>query len=223
MANTNGSSLKSRDVLALRGLRLPRITLDNLQKAGIFCTPAVTLEHQRTASQYVLRGQESGGSVADFGAYCGFTKEDGDMLPWLQPVDSLAVNGIHARVVAAGFLRLHIVRILHTYDLLLTRHSLRLPEGKTRPVLESSIVFLGKQGTLDLELWGKDRRFQGKVLPQFFGRSGEPLPIPESLHDAVHRALAGVTCIGCRDVHLLVRPGVFPVRVEESPSVATTE
>lgn len=217
MATTNGTSLRPHEVVALRGLRLPVITLDNLQKAGIYCTAAVRLEHQHRVNQYVLHGQESGGAVAEFGAYCGFSKEDGSTLPWLQRVESLAVNGIHARVIATAFIRLQVVRILHTYDLLITRHSLHRPEGTTKPILQSSIVFWAKHGTLELELWGKDRGSCGTVLPQFFNRAGEPRKIPEWFHDGVHRALAGVTCIGCRDVHLLVRPQTTPPNLEVSP------
>ena len=206
MATENGTSLNRRELLALRGLRLPAITIENLQKAGIRCVTAVSIEHQRTANRYVLRGQESGGAVAEFGSYCGFAGEDGNRLSWLQRVDSLAVNGIHARVVAPGFVRVQIIRVLRTYDLLITRHSLRTVAGKSRPTLENSIVFLGRQGTIELELWGKDEGLRGQLMPRFLSRAGEPVSIPGDFHDAVCRAVAGATCTGCRHAHLLVPP-----------------
>jgi hypothetical protein len=49
---------------------------------------------------YVLRGVESGGAVADLGAYSSFVAEDSHALPWLQRVDSIGVNGVHAIVVS---------------------------------------------------------------------------------------------------------------------------
>jgi hypothetical protein len=215
MATTNGTFMNWKEVVALRGLRLPSVVLNKVTEARIYCTPAISVEHQRTAERHVLAAQESGGAVAEFGVYCGFASEDGNTLPWLQRRDNLAPNGIHARVIGTGFLRLHILRVLHTYDLLVTRHLLESQEGKSEPVLKSSIVFWGSKGTLDLELWDKDRRKCGTVLPQFFDRSGEPLSLPESLHDITHRAVMGVTCVGCRHVHLLVPPERTSGLVEE--------
>jgi hypothetical protein len=206
MATENSSSLSRRELLELRGLRLSAITLQHLAKARIESVAAISIEHQRSANRYVLRGQESGGAVAEFGSYCGFAGEDSNPLPWLQRVDSLTVNGIHARVVAAGFLRVQIVRVLRTYDLLITRHVLRPVAGKKRPALENSTIFLGYQGTLELELWGKDEGLRGKVMPQFLTRAGESISVPGALHDAVYRAVSGVTCVGCRHSHLLVAP-----------------
>jgi hypothetical protein len=206
MATESRKSLNPREVLALRGLRLPPIALENLKKVGIHCVATLSVEHQRSANRYVLRGQESGGAVADFGLYCGFVGMDGNSLPWLQRVDSLAVNGIHAWVVRAGFVRVQMVRVLRTYDLLITRHVLGTIAGKSRPALESSIIFLARQGTLELELWGKDDGLRGKVMPQFLSRAGEPTSIPRDFHDAVCRAVSGVTCMGCRHAHLLVPP-----------------
>jgi hypothetical protein len=121
-------------------------------------------------------------------------------------VDSLALNGIHARVVAAGFVRLQMVRVLHTYDLLITRHTLSAVAGRSRPALQNSIIFFGRQGTLELELWGKDGDLRGQLMPGFLTRAGEPASIPEDFHDMVRRAVAGVTCMGCRHAHLLVPP-----------------
>ena len=88
------------EILARQGLRLPPITLKCLRTAGIYCQPSVSIEHQHLAKKYVLRGVESGGAVAEVGAYASFVDEQGNALPWLQRVDSIGVNGVHAIVVA---------------------------------------------------------------------------------------------------------------------------
>ena len=111
------------EVLARQGLRLPPITLKCLRTAGIYCQPSVSIEHQHLAKKYVLRGVESGGAVADVGAYASFVDEQGNALPWLQRVDSIGVNGVHAIVVAPVLIRVQMLRIERTYDLLITRHS----------------------------------------------------------------------------------------------------
>jgi hypothetical protein len=64
-----------REILARQGLRLPAITLKHLRSAGIYCQPTVSIEHQHLARMYVLRGVESGGAVADLGAYSSFVAE----------------------------------------------------------------------------------------------------------------------------------------------------
>jgi hypothetical protein len=195
-------------ILALRGLRLPAITLKGLQTAGIYCQPAVSIEHQHLAGRYVLRGVESGGAVADLGAYCGFVDEDGQAMSWLQRVDSIAVNGVHGVVISAGFVRLQILRVQRTYDLLITRHSLTTVEDGKRPRLESSILFYGRRGTLEMDLSRKDAEFRGRVSPVFYSRSGEPASMPSQHQDAVVRITAAANCVGCRHCHLL-QPGAL--------------
>lgn len=105
------------EVLARQGLRLPPITLKCLRTAGIYCQPSVSIEHQHLAKKYVLRGVESGGAVAEVGAYASYVGEQGAALPWLQRVDSIGVNGVHAVVVAPVLIRIQMLRIERTYDL----------------------------------------------------------------------------------------------------------
>src|ERR1700728_2028412 len=57
------------EVLTRQGLRLPPMTLKCLRTVGIYCQPSVSIEHQQLAKRYVLRGVESGGAVAEIGAY----------------------------------------------------------------------------------------------------------------------------------------------------------
>lgn len=190
-------------IVALRGLRLPAMTLKSLKSAGIYCQPSVSIEHQHLAGRYVLRGVESGGAVADLGAYCSFVNEGGQPISWLQRVDSIAVNGVHAVVVSPGLVRLQMVRVWHTYDLLITKHVLVAVDGVKRPTLQSSIAFYGRRGTLEMDLHGKDSGFCGTVHPVFLSRSGEPASLPQSFEDAVVRITAAVSCVGCRHSHLL--------------------
>src|SRR6266581_3164682 len=161
------------EILARQGLRLPPITLKCLRTAGIYCQPSVSIEHQHLAKKYVLRGVESGGAVAEVGAYASFVDEQGNALPWLQRVDSIGVNGVHAIVVAPALIRLQMLRIERTYDLLITRH-----------YLESSILFYGRRGSLEMELWGKDAAFRGTVGPVFYTRAGERVILPTDFQDA---------------------------------------
>ncbi len=192
-----------REILARKGLRLPSATLRQLQNTGIYCQPTVSIEHQHLAKRYVLRGVESGGAVADFGAYSGFMDEHGNGLPWLQRVDSIGVNGVHAIVVGQVLVRLEMLRIGRTYDLLITRHSLSVSNTALRPPLESSILFYGRRGTLELELWGKDASFRGSVFPVFYTRSGEAITLPNEFHNAAAKITAAASCTGCRHCHLL--------------------
>src|SRR5271155_3435846 len=85
---------------ALHGITLPATVLRALQKRGIYCVPGISVEHQHLARRYVLRGVESGGAVADMGRACAYLTSTGNSLPWLQSIDSLAVNGRHAIFLA---------------------------------------------------------------------------------------------------------------------------
>ena len=195
--------LEHRELLARQGLRFPAIILRHLRNAGIYCQPTVSIGHQRLAKRYVLRGVESGGAVADLGAYSSFTDGQGNPLAWLQRVDSVGVNGVHAIVVAPTLVRIEMLRVQRTYDVLITRHCLQTNGEGRRPHLESSVLFYGRRGTLEMELWAKDVAFRGAVCPAFFSRSGEAFLVPEEFREAVARISAAVCCIGCRHCHLL--------------------
>jgi hypothetical protein len=94
-------------------------------------------------------------------------------------------------------------RVRHTYDLLITSHALATVDGVKRPTLQSSIVFYGRRGTLEMDLHGKDSGLCGAVRPLFLGRSGEPAILPAAFEDAVVRLTAATSCVGCRHSHLL--------------------
>ncbi len=199
---------QATEVLARQGLRLPQIVLRRLRDAGIYCQPTVSVEHQNLAKKYVVRGVESGGAVADLGAYSSFMGECGAPLAWLQRVDSIGVNGVHAIVVAPVLLRVQMLRIARTYDLLITRHSLAGSAGNSSPRLESSILFYGRRGSLEMELWGNDVAFRGAVSPVFYTRGGDRVVLPNDFLDAAARITSAVCCLGCRHCHLL-GPGLI--------------
>lgn len=211
------------EVLARQGLRLPQIALKRLQDAGIYCQPTVSVEHQNLAKKYVVRGVESGGAVADLGAYSSFVDEDGAPLAWLQRVDSIGVNGVHAIVVAPVLVRLEMLRIERTYDLLITRHSLTGSAGNARPRLESSILFYGRRGGLEMALWGKDAAFCGSVCPVFYTRAGERVVLPNDFQAAATRITSAVCCLGCRHCHLLGPNLISPDQTDDHNALDVRE
>jgi len=223
MPTEQSKRLNRREFIALRGMRLPLVTLQGLQASGIYCVPTLSVEYQRSATRHVIRAQESGGAVAGLGAYCGFVDEQGNAVPWLQRVDTLGVNGIHARTVATSLVRIQVVRVLHTYDLLLTKHALRTSDQKAKPSLENAIIFYGRQGTLELDLWGKDDVFRGTVFPVFYNRGGDPVKLPSAFESAVRRVVAGVCCCGCKHTHVLVPPESSANAAASSLAVSGTE
>jgi hypothetical protein len=210
------------EILARQGLRLPAVTLKCLRTAGIYCQPSVSIEHQHLAKKYVLRGVESGGAVAEVGAYASFVDEQGNALPWIQRVDSIGVNGVHAIVVAPVLIRVQMLRIDRTYDLLITRHQLAKSGDSLRPRLESSILFYCRRGGLEMELWGKDASFRGTVCPVFYTRAGEHVVLPDDLQDAATRITSAVCCLGCRHCHLL-GPKLIASGRTENPNTHVTE
>lgn len=195
--------LSSDQVLALRGLRLPAAALKQLQQTGIYCEPSISIEHQHLARKYVIRGRESGGALPQLGHYVGFVDINGRKLSWLQRIDSIGRNGLHAVVVRPQLVRLQVFRREQTYDLLITQHQLENPAEGRRPELRNTTIFHGSHGTLALELWGQDSHFSGQVAPAFLTRSGEPRFFPEMYREAVCRITAAASCIGCRHCHLL--------------------
>jgi len=124
-------------------------------------------------------------------------------MSWLQRVDSIAVNGVHGLVISVCFVRLQMLRVQRTYDLLMTRHSLARVENGKRPRIETSILFYGRRGTLEMDLARKDAQFRGTVSPVFYSRSGEPAILPAQFQDAVLRITTAASCVGCRHCHLL--------------------
>lgn len=179
------------------GLTLAPAAREKLRGAGIFVQTLITVEHQHLARRYVVRGIESGGAVEAFGHYVSFAAEDGSPLPYLCPVESLAVNGPHAVVVEPVLLRAEMLRAGHTYELLITRHQVDTSRNGKKPGLKSSRVFRGEHGYLADGAAGP---------PVFMTRAGEALPLPEFLVGVVEGLASAVRCIGCTHPHCLIAP-----------------
>jgi hypothetical protein len=191
----------------LHGLALPAIVLRALQKRGVYCTPGVSLEHQHLAKRYVLRGVESGGAVSDMGRACAFVSPDGDPLPWLQSLDSIAVNGRHAIFLAENLVRVEMLRTVRTCELAITLHTLSYMPDRNRPEVASTLLFRGHDGVLPIDLWGDEHRvLRGKLTPIFYNRAGEVLHLPQRFEEAIRKVTAAVCCVGCKHAHVGVPP-----------------
>jgi len=192
---------------ALHGLALPASALRALQKRGIYCTPAISLEHQHMAKRYVLRGVESGGAVSDMGRACAFVSPEGGPLPWLQSLDSIAVNGRHAIFLAESLVRVEMLRTVRTCELAITLHTLPHMPGRNRPEIASASLFRGRDGVLPLDLWKEEHRaLRGKLTPIFYNRAGEVLHLPQRFEEAIKKVTAAVCCVGCKHSHVGVPP-----------------
>jgi hypothetical protein len=191
----------------LHGLSLSGTVLKALRNRGIHCQPEVSLEHQHRAGRYVLRGVESGGAVSDMGRACVFVSPEGMALPWLQRIDSFAVNGRHAIFLAESLVRVDMLRVGRTCDVVITAHTLSQSPGRQRPEIQSAVLFRGRDGVLPVELWRPEHRTMcGEVVPVFYSRSGEVLDPPEELQAALKGATVCACCIGCRHSHAGVPP-----------------
>jgi hypothetical protein len=195
------SSISHRD--ALHGLTLPAGALKALQKRGIYCAPGISIEHQHLANRYVLRGVESGGAVVDMGRACAYLSPDGSPLPWLQSIDSLAVNGRHAIFLAEGLVRIEMLRMVRTYQLAISLHTLSFRQERKRPEISSNVLFRGRDGVLALDLWREEHRaLRGELAPIFYSRAGEAMGLPQGFEDAIKKITGAVCCIGCRHTHV---------------------
>jgi hypothetical protein len=218
--------------LNLRGLRLEKEALDRLRAARIYAQTSVSLEHQTLAKKHVLRGVESGGARQDLGHFVAYTGLDGEPLCWLNPLDAIAPNGLHAVVIAPALLRFEMFRFERTYRLSITKHTIQEESGK-RPSLVSQQLFLSLEGYLALDLANKENRaIAGYIVPQFYSRSGEELTLPDTLAAWVTSLTSAVTCIDCRHTHFAVsrptttaalavnQPKTSPEQVDAAAAVA---
>jgi hypothetical protein len=199
--------VEKQDVLAHRGLVLPRNVLRHLDKIGIFGQPHVSLEHQHLARRYVVRGIESGGAVREIGRYVTFCGPAGEPLPYLHPIDALGVNGIHAVVIAPMLVRVELFRAGRTCQLLITKHEPGHASNGRRPPLVNSVVFREVNGFLHSGERGKESCLIGSAVPRFWSRSGEGREVPAIFVAAVQAATHGATCFGCSHAHFLATPG----------------
>jgi hypothetical protein len=143
------------------------------------------------------------------GRACGFVARDGSQLPWLQSLQSLAVNGRHAIFLAESFVRLEMLRSLKSYELVITSHTLSPVAGNKRPEAVNRLLFRGKDGLLPFDLWKeKHRVLRGKVAPMFYDRAGEVIQLPLEYEEAIRRLTVAVCCVGCKHTHMGIPPVV---------------
>lgn len=193
--------------LTRRGLSFSQPILARLHSAGISCDATLRVVTAESGQPAVaIHGRESGGSVAEIGHYVGFCKTDGSPLGWLYPIKNFMPNGPHAVVVAEELVRLDMYRFETSYDLLITHHYLKRLEQGGKPKLWNDLIFYARFGTLERELWGKDKMFRGGIAPQFFQANGQPAAFPERFRQAAFKITEGVTCTKCRHCHLLEPP-----------------
>ena len=198
--------MSEKKIDAILGLPLSRKALLVLRNAGIYAPATVTLEHQYLAKRYVVRGLEAGGAIPDLGRYVTFAGPDGKRIACLHPVESIAVNGLHAVVVAPVLVRVDILRKGRTYEVLVTEHKPGASENGSRPKLESTVLFRGVHGRIELDLWGKDKSQAGSVLPTFFSLAGEAMPIAKKFAGVLRVAASSMICGRCTHSHYLLRP-----------------
>jgi len=179
-----------------------------LQEAGILCQPEVSLQYQTLAKRAVLRGVESGGATKEIGRYVTFCDERGECIPWLQPIDSVAVNGRHAVVVAPALVSVEVFRVRNTYDALIVRHEAGPPVDGRRGRIEAKVLFRGRQGYLPLDLTGGEKNMAGQIVPEFFSKAGERVDIPLEFGKVLKAAVRGASCLSCTHQHYLTAPKV---------------
>ena len=73
-------------------------------------------------------------------------------LSWLQKLDRIGSNGVHAVVVAPELMSVEMARVEQTYQILVVRHRLAKGTMGKRPKVESTILFRGIDGQLSPEL-----------------------------------------------------------------------
>jgi hypothetical protein len=151
---------------------------------------------------------ESGGATKEIGRYVTFCDELGDCIPWLQPIDSVAVNGRHAVVVAAALVSVEVFRVRNTYDVLIVRYEAIQPASGRRGHIEAKLLFRGRQGYLPLDLAGNEKNMTGQIVPEFFSKAGERIDIPGAFDRVLKAAVRGATCLNCTHQHYLTAPKV---------------
>ena len=201
--------------LAARGQR--RRIERRLQEVGILCQPEVSLQYQTLAKRSVLRGVESGGATKDIGRYVTFCDERGECISWLQPIDSVAVNGRHAVVVAPTLVSVEVFRVRNTYDVLILRHDVVQPADGRRGRVMAKVLFRGRQGYLPLDLTGAERDMAGQILPEFFSKAGEHIDILPEFGRVLRAAVRGAACLNCTHQHYLTSPKEREKRAADGP------
>ena len=152
--------------------------------------------------------------MSDIGRACAFVASDGSSLPWLQRIDSIGMNGRHAIYLAESLVRLEMLRVRQTCELVVTWHTLSCPPGRTRPDIRTELIFHGRDGSLPRDVWKEDPGLRlDNVASVFYSRAGEVLTLPKQFERAIRKITACVCCIGCKHSHVGVPFGAAGERV----------
>ncbi len=89
---------------------------------------------------------------------------------------------------------------------MIARHSLIREPGRERVPLKADVLFRGHEGHLPLDLTGSDKAMAGRILPEFFSKSGERVEIPDDFSSALKAAVLGANCVLCMHQHYLTAP-----------------
>ena len=146
------------------------------------------------------------GAIKEIGRYVTFCDERGERIAWLQPIDSVGVNGRHAVVIALGLVSVEVLRVRNTYDVLIAKYDVSQPAEGQRSRIEARVLFRGRQGHLPLDLTGDERGMAGQIVPEFFNRAGEHVEIPPEFVGVLKAAVRGAACVGCTHQHYLTAP-----------------
>lgn len=105
--------------------------------------------------------------MKDIGRYVTFCGQHGESLPYLHPIDALGVNGLHAVVIAPVLVRVEILRMGQTWDLLITSHEPDRTENGRQLGLVNTVLFLRWTGFLTAGGGDLDPAVFSVVAPTF--------------------------------------------------------
>lgn len=158
----------------------------------------VTAIRQETTGEYLLRGNDSGGSTVEMGhvvAYLGTTEAP---LTIRHSYDNVIPNQTHSLVFGKELVRLEVYRYRGTYSVGVTFYMLSSALSKYgRPVPVKRSLFLERGGRID-GVPDTDPYFG---LPEFVNDRGGVKRIHADLHEAVRKAVSISSCIACNHDH----------------------
>lgn len=158
----------------------------------------VTAVMQEGTGEYLLRGNDSGGSTVEMGhvvAYLGTTEAP---LALRHSYDNVIPNQTHSLVFGKELVRVEVYRYRGTYSVGVTFYMLSLALSKDgRPVPVKRSLFFDSSGRLD----GVPESDPYFGLPEFLSKRGGVRRIHADLHEAVRRAVSISSCLACNHDH----------------------
>jgi hypothetical protein len=180
------------------GMELSEQDRISLLRCKIEARTLVTAIKQDKTGEYLLRGNDSGGSTVEMGhvvAYLGTTNAP---LTLRHSFDNVIPNQTHSLVFGKELVRIEVYRYRSTYSVGVTFYMLSTAlskDGRPAPVKRS--LFLERSGRLD-GVPDSDPYFG---LPEFVTANGGVTHVPVHLHDVVRKAVSISTCPACNHDH----------------------